>query len=174
MKTLIKLVLVLVAIIALIYMWHTRQTLARYGVTDANPLGQFEQLDQILVEELRMPKSELQRLSDSEISPAARMYKYEDPSNEYMYVVLFLDNANSVKGIAGWFFTPSRSVVATFMENHWALCGGTTSPQFRQYKLLGVTHQTAELESGHRLRGLGKKAKGRLQASGNPPIRRSI
>ena len=29
-----------------------------------------------------------------------------------------------------------------------ALCGGTTSPQFRQYKLLGVTHQTAELESG--------------------------
>ena len=158
MKKLLITVVVLAIIGFVAYTLSTRQYLGHYGISDEHPLGEFEKLDRVLTEELKLLKAPLPRLDDRDIKPTARMFKYTDPENQYIYLVLFLDNQGSVEGIAGWYHTPTHSTVALFMEAQWHRCGGPRAPQFTGYKLGNVSKNQAEFTQG-RVTGSWKKSK---------------
>lgn len=120
------------------YVLFERQHLASYGISDEHPIGEFEKLDAILTGELKLPKSSISTLGNSDIAPTARMYQYSDPDNRYIYLVLLLDRQSNLRGVAGWYHTPTNSPVAFFMEGHWRRTGGERSPQFGKYPAIRV------------------------------------
>ena len=123
-----------------------------YGISDQHPLGEFEKLESVLTKEVNLIKNPISRLPSSDIPPMRQMYKYHDPTNEYEYVVLLLDNQNTLRGIAGWYITPAvggtRSRVRAFMRQYWTVCGGPKEPQFTQFKLGRFTRGETNFAKG--------------------------
>lgn len=158
MKKLLITVVVLGIVGFVAYTLSTRQYLGHYGISAEHPLGEFEKLDRVLTEELKLVKAPLPRLDDRDIKPTARMFKYTDSGNRFIYLVLLLDNQSSIQGIAGWYLTPTHSTVASFMEAHWHRCGGPRAPQFTGYKMGAVSISEAEFTQG-RVTGSWKRSK---------------
>lgn len=170
--------LVVVAVVGYFgYVLFERQNLARYGISDDHPIGEFEKLDAILTGELKLPKSSISSLGNSGITPTARMYQYRDPDNPYIYVLLLLDRQNNLRGVAGRYQTPDNSPVGFFMEGHWRRTGGSRAPQFTGYQFEGLNKSDAGGRSplsqsiGDLLEGLNNSqaqfAKGQVKGTWN-------
>ena len=152
------------------FVLNTRQVLAHHGISDEQPLGDFEKLDRILTEEKHLRRSKLSKFRDPDIRPSAKMYKYEDSGNKYQYVILLLDRQDNLLGIAGWYMSPafgaSRSPARFFMEGHWRRCGGARRPGFTQFKLGAITYQQTKFTEG---RVIGNWKRSRNESRGQDP-----
>ncbi|MBI4479999.1 MAG: hypothetical protein HY651_08245 [Acidobacteria bacterium] len=147
MKKLIVLLLVVVAGY-IGYVLFERQNLANYGISNEHPIGTFEKLDAMLTGDMKLPKSSTSTLGNTDITPTARMFRYRDPDNPYIYLVLLLDAQDNLRGVAGWYQTPDNSPVGFFMEGHWRRTGGPRSPQFGAYTMGRLTKSLAEFTKG--------------------------
>jgi hypothetical protein len=126
--------------------------LGRYGIAGSTPIGTYEKLDAHLQGEIGLRKKPLERLNNKNITPAAQMFRYGDPNNEYEYIVLLLDGQNNLQGMAGWYMTPgdqpTRSRIRLFMRNHWGRCGGAKEPQFSEIKQRAMIFRLAQFTDG--------------------------
>lgn len=130
-----------------IYALTTRSELGRFGISSDHPLGKIGELDSILTQDLKLLKDRITTLDGTDIPPTAEMYRYRDPGNRYVYLVLLLDNQSKIEGIAGWYHTPTHSPVAFFLEAQWSRCGGPRSPQFTMYETPALAHYEASFSA---------------------------
>jgi len=129
----IKLAVIVVVLLVVGIIVYVSMTSKYYGISGSSPLGTFKEIEEHLLTNMRLQKSDMVGDTSEQFGVKAKIYRYKDKKlsektrgmlDEYAYIVV--DSDGKICGVGGKFHTTSDAIPGTgsskirrFLRHFW-------------------------------------------------------